>query len=90
MGMSSHSRFRINCLCPDFVKTDINHNVGFLTIDEGAECPARLALLPDNGPSGLFFLREEVLSFVFCVIFSFLFVFHIFTVAMLCNKELAP
>lgn len=57
-------RFRINCLCPGFVKTDINHYVGFLTIDEGAECPARLALLPDNGPSGLFFLREEVLSFV--------------------------
>lgn len=29
-------------------------------------------------------------QFVFCVLFSFLFVFHIFTVAMLCNKELAP
>lgn len=56
-------RFRINCLCPDFVKTDLNQNVGFLTIDEGAECPVRLALLPDNGPSGLFFLRNEVLSF---------------------------
>ena len=56
-------RFRINCLCPDFVKTDLNQNVGFLTIDEGAECPARLALLPDNGPSGLFFLKNELLSF---------------------------
>ncbi|XP_027906203.1 (+)-neomenthol dehydrogenase-like [Vigna unguiculata] len=56
-------RFRINCLCPDFVKTDLNQNVGFLTIDEGAECPVRLALLPDNGPSGLFFLKNEVLSF---------------------------
>lgn len=55
--------FRINCLCPDFVKTDINQNTGFLTIDEGAECPVRLALLPDDGPSGLFFLRDEVLPF---------------------------
>ncbi|KAK7349541.1 hypothetical protein VNO77_06985 [Canavalia gladiata] len=56
-------RFRVNCLCPDFVKTDLNQNVGFLSIDEGAECPVRLALLPDNGPSGLFFLRDQVLSF---------------------------
>ncbi|KAK7389999.1 hypothetical protein VNO78_25296 [Psophocarpus tetragonolobus] len=56
-------RFRINCLCPDFCKTDLNENVGFFSIDEGAECPVRLALLPDNGPSGLFFLREEVLPF---------------------------
>lgn len=63
-------RFRINCLCPGFVKTDINHYVGFLTIDEGAECPARLALLPDNGPSGLFFLREEVLSFVWTTLIA--------------------
>lgn len=29
-------------------------------------------------------------QFVFCVLFSFLFVFHIFTVAMLCNQDLAP
>jgi len=55
--------FRINCLCPDFVKTDINEMKGFLSIDEGAECPVKLALLPDDGPSGLFFLHGEVISF---------------------------
>lgn len=55
--------FRINCLCPDFVKTDINDNTGFLSIDEGAENPVKLALLQDDGPSGLFFLRGEVISF---------------------------
>lgn len=55
--------FRINCLCPDFVKTDINDNTGFLSIDEGAEYPVKLALLQDDGPSGLFFLRGEVISF---------------------------
>ncbi|KAM7274467.1 hypothetical protein ACFE04_016333 [Oxalis oulophora] len=49
----------INCVCPGFVKTDINFNVGHLTIDEGAESPVRLALLPNGGPSGLFFVRKE-------------------------------
>ncbi|XP_061340154.1 (+)-neomenthol dehydrogenase-like [Gastrolobium bilobum] len=56
-------RFRINCICPDFVKTDINQNTGFLSIDEGAESPVKLALLPDDGPSGLLFSRDEVFSF---------------------------
>ncbi|GAU29243.1 hypothetical protein TSUD_362330 [Trifolium subterraneum] len=55
--------FRINCICPDFVKTDINANTGILSVDEGAESPVKLALLPDDGPSGLFFLRDEVISF---------------------------
>ncbi|CAK8560865.1 unnamed protein product [Lathyrus sativus] len=55
--------FRINCLCPDFVKTDINENTGFLSIDEAAEYPVKLALLQDDAPSGLFFLRGEVISF---------------------------
>ena len=55
--------FRINCLCPGYVKTDINQNQGFLTIDEGAESVVRLALLPNNGPTGIFFHRNEVSTF---------------------------
>ncbi|KAL0397872.1 UNVERIFIED_CONTAM: (+)-neomenthol dehydrogenase [Sesamum calycinum] len=31
--------------------------------EEGAESPVRLALLPDDGPSGQFFVRKEVSSF---------------------------
>lgn len=58
-----YPHFRINCLCPGYVKTDINLNTGFLSIDEGAESPVKLALLPDNGPSGLFFNRDEVIPF---------------------------
>ncbi|KAI3937387.1 hypothetical protein MKW92_024975 [Papaver armeniacum] len=54
--------FRINCVCPGFVKTDINFNSGILTVEEGAKSPVRLALLPDNGTSGLFFVREENLD----------------------------
>lgn len=56
-------QFRINCLCPDYVKTDINHNTGTISIDEGAESPVRLALLPDDGPTGLFFSRDEEFPF---------------------------
>jgi (+)-neomenthol dehydrogenase len=55
--------FRINCVCPGYVKTDINHNQGFLTIDEGAEGVVRLALLSNDGPTGLFFHRNEVSTF---------------------------
>ena len=53
----------INCVCPGFVKTDINDNCGILTVEEGADSPVRLALLPDGGPSGQFFIRKEVSEF---------------------------
>lgn len=55
--------FKVNCVCPGFVKTDINFNTGRLTVEEGAASVVRLALLPDDGPSGLFFYRQEVSSF---------------------------
>lgn len=54
-----HPNFCINCVCPGYVKTDINFNSGFLSVEEGAESPVRLALLPNGGPSGLFFIRKE-------------------------------
>ncbi|XP_043715192.1 (+)-neomenthol dehydrogenase-like isoform X2 [Telopea speciosissima] len=56
-------RFHINCVCPGNVKTDINCNTGVLTVEEGAESVVRLALLPDDGPSGLFFIRSQVSLF---------------------------
>ncbi|KAF5464204.1 hypothetical protein F2P56_014298 [Juglans regia] len=55
--------FCINCVCPGFVKTDINRNTGILPVEEGASSPVRLALLPNGSPSGLFFIRKEVSSF---------------------------
>jgi (+)-neomenthol dehydrogenase len=55
--------FRINCVCPGYIKSDFNQNQGFLTIDEGAESIVRLALLPNDGPSGFFFSRNEVFNF---------------------------
>ena len=55
--------FCINCVCPGFVKTDMNYNNGILTVEEGAESPVSLALLPDGGPSGQFFVRKELFEF---------------------------
>ncbi|PKI39953.1 hypothetical protein CRG98_039616 [Punica granatum] len=50
----------VNSVCPGFVMTDITGNNGFLSAAEGAESPVHLALLPEDGPSGLFFSRKEV------------------------------
>ena len=55
--------FCANYVCPGYVKTDINHNTGVLTIDEGAQSVVRLALMSDDGPFGLFFRRNEVSTF---------------------------
>ncbi|PSS24358.1 (+)-neomenthol dehydrogenase [Actinidia chinensis var. chinensis] len=63
MAAKKYPNFLINCVCPGFVKTDINNNSGTLSVEEGALSPVRLALLPDDGPSGLFFIRNEVSSF---------------------------
>ncbi|KAK7292626.1 hypothetical protein RJT34_15477 [Clitoria ternatea] len=58
-----HPNLCINCVCPGFVKTDINKNTGILSVENGAACVVRLALLPNGSPSGHFFSRQEVSSF---------------------------
>ncbi|KAL6981904.1 hypothetical protein U1Q18_023522 [Sarracenia purpurea var. burkii] len=55
--------FRINCVCPGYVNTELNGNTGILSVEEGAQWPVKLALLPDDGPSGLFFSCNEVSAF---------------------------
>lgn len=53
----------INCVCPGFVKTDLNYNRGILSVEDGAETPVKVALSPHGGPSGCFFDRNGVTSF---------------------------
>ncbi|KZV26728.1 short-chain dehydrogenase/reductase 2b-like [Dorcoceras hygrometricum] len=60
---AKYPTFRINCLCPGFVSTDMNFNEGTITTEEGAEGPVMLAMVPDDGPSGLFFYRKEVSTY---------------------------
>ncbi|KAF5761435.1 putative short-chain dehydrogenase/reductase SDR, NAD(P)-binding domain superfamily [Helianthus annuus] len=55
--------FPINCVCPGFVKTDLNYNLGILSVEDGAETPVKVALSPKGSPSGCFFDRNGVTSF---------------------------
>ncbi|PSS04154.1 Salutaridine reductase [Actinidia chinensis var. chinensis] len=52
-----------NAVSPGFVKTDLNHNSGKLSVEEGARGPVRLALFPNGGASGLFYDQMEVSTF---------------------------
>ncbi|XP_047314942.1 (+)-neomenthol dehydrogenase-like isoform X1 [Impatiens glandulifera] len=53
----------VNCACPGYVKTDMTDNTGILSVKEGAENLVRVALLPDDGPSGAFFQQANISSF---------------------------
>lgn len=53
----------ISCVCPGVTKTDMNGNLGQLTVEEGAASPVRVALMPHGSPSGLFYARSEVSSY---------------------------
>ncbi|CAI9101770.1 OLC1v1039179C1 [Oldenlandia corymbosa var. corymbosa] len=46
-----------------YCRTDITCSNGFLTSAEGAEAPVMLALLPNGGPSGSYFLGKEVTTY---------------------------
>ncbi|KAK2989070.1 hypothetical protein RJ640_018859 [Escallonia rubra] len=55
--------FCINAVTPGYVKTDMSFNNGRSTVEEGAKGPVMLSLLPDGGPSGLFFRQMEESTF---------------------------
>ncbi|KAM0949461.1 putative short-chain dehydrogenase/reductase SDR, NAD(P)-binding domain superfamily [Dioscorea sansibarensis] len=55
--------FCINSVHPGFVKTDMTANIGTMSPGEGANGPVMLALLPNNGPSGCFFMENKPSSF---------------------------
>jgi NAD(P)-dependent dehydrogenase (short-subunit alcohol dehydrogenase family) len=44
----------VNSACPGYVSTDLNGHTGYLTAQEGARTPVRLALLPDQQVTGKF------------------------------------
>ncbi|XP_059664080.1 salutaridine reductase-like [Cornus florida] len=55
--------FRVNCVHPGYVKTDMNGSMGNLTPEEGARAPVMLALLPDDSPSGFYYDQMHASSF---------------------------
>ncbi|GFR67722.1 carbonyl reductase [NADPH] 1 [Elysia marginata] len=52
----------VNACCPGYVSTDMSNYKGSLTIDEGAETPTYLAMLPPNvkEPRGRFVKKKEI------------------------------
>ncbi len=53
---------KVNSANPGYTATDLNGNSGPQTVQEGAEIIVRLALLPDDGPTGGYFEREGPLT----------------------------
>ena len=46
---------KVNAADPGYTATDLNHNQGHQTVEQGAAAAVRLATLPDDGPTGGFF-----------------------------------
>ncbi|MFS7946463.1 putative (+)-neomenthol dehydrogenase [Helianthus anomalus] len=53
----------VNVVHPGYVVTYMSCNTGFLTTEEGAKPAVMAALLPDDGPSGVYFNRMEIAPF---------------------------
>lgn len=53
----------INCVHPGYVNTDINWHTGTLSLEEGAQGPVKLALLPNGCPTGCYFDQTQVAEF---------------------------
>ncbi|KAF5760300.1 putative (+)-neomenthol dehydrogenase [Helianthus annuus] len=52
----------VNCVDPGHVKTDMSFNTG-KDVMEGAKGPVMAALLPDEGPSGVYFEQTVIAPF---------------------------
>jgi NAD(P)-dependent dehydrogenase (short-subunit alcohol dehydrogenase family) len=48
-------RMRINAVEPGYTRTDLNHNTGTQTVEQGAEIIVRMARVAPDGPTGGFF-----------------------------------
>jgi NAD(P)-dependent dehydrogenase (short-subunit alcohol dehydrogenase family) len=55
-------QMRINAVEPGYTKTDLNHNTGIQTVEEGAEIIVRMALVDADGPTGGFFTAHGTLG----------------------------
>ena len=53
------SGVKVNSVDPGYPATDLNGHRGRQTITQGAAAAIRLALLPDDGPTGGFFDANE-------------------------------
>lgn len=52
---------KVNAVCPGFTATDMNNFAGTGSVEDAAREPVRLALLPADGPTGVFVSSEGAL-----------------------------
>ena len=50
-----YAHIKVNAATPGYIATDLNHHTGNRTVAQGAQIVVKLAMLPDDGPSGGFF-----------------------------------
>jgi len=55
------TRVKVNSAHPGWVKTDLGGDAAPMTVETGAKTAVRLAMLPDNGPTGRFFHLDDEL-----------------------------
>ena len=58
-GELREAGIKVNAADPGYTATDLNGHRGHQTVAEGAAEAVRLALLPDDGPTGGFFSSEQ-------------------------------
>jgi len=56
----SDTPIKVNSVTPGYVATDMNNHLGVLTVEQGAVVPVRMALLPDDGPTGIFMEADRI------------------------------
>uniref|UniRef100_A0ACD5UVD4 Uncharacterized protein n=3 Tax=Avena sativa TaxID=4498 RepID=A0ACD5UVD4_AVESA len=59
-----HPALRVNCAHPGYVKTHMTMSSGVLTPEEGARNVVKVGLLPDGGPTGVYFAEGKEASFL--------------------------
>uniref|UniRef100_A0ACD5TQV2 Uncharacterized protein n=1 Tax=Avena sativa TaxID=4498 RepID=A0ACD5TQV2_AVESA len=59
-----HPALRINCAHPGYVNTQMTMSTGVLTPQEGASNVVKVGLLPQGGPTGVYFAQGQEASFL--------------------------
>lgn len=53
----------VNACCPGYVDTDMTSHKGVKTLEQGADTPVWLALMPPGGPTGKLFAERKQIPF---------------------------